>query len=87
MTIKCKLTIRTPNIEQISSAVNPDNSIVSKTAKRPIITFSGEGDYVEYEFSNFESVSTIRNTLDDLLTHLDLAIKIKSKIMQKRKND
>lgn len=83
MDIKCKLSIKALNIEQNSAAVNPDNSIPSKNIGGPKISYSGKKDYIEYEFSNFESINTLRNTLDDLLTHLDMAAKIRTEIEKK----
>lgn len=82
MKIKCKLSIQDENIHFSIQSVNPENNPKNSKGDQNI-TYSFEGDTVTYFFNNYEKISTLRLTVEDLLSHLSFSKMINENI-QKR---
>ena len=82
MKIICTLNITEENIFNLVNSVNPENN--PKEAKGPqTIVSSFEGNSIVYHFNNFEKISTLRLTLDDLLSHLAFSKEISENIKKR----
>lgn len=87
MNIKCNLIIKSKDIIISSSSINPDNNIASNDVIRPKIFSKLVNDYIEYDLVNFQNINTLRNTLDDLFSHLSFASSIKKEFQFLKKRD
>lgn len=84
MKVVCTLRITDENISNLVNSVNPENN--PKEAKGPqTIISSFEDNSVVYHFNNFEKISTLRLTLEDLLNHLAFSNEINDKIKKRAK--
>ena len=72
--ITCILSIQDPHIKELAKSINPENNVPnSKTNQKILSTITDSGKTVSYSFVNFTSITTLRLTLDDLLSHLSLS--------------
>lgn len=86
MKISCSLKITNENIALISKSVNPENNPQDPKSTQQI-SFSLENDTITYFFNNFEKITTLRLTLEDLLSHLSFAQAISNDVLKKVKKD
>ena len=86
MKITCSLNIIEVDIENLIRPVNPENNPTEEKAAQ-VITFElKKPDEITYFFKNFEKITTLRLTLDDLLTHLSFSKEITHTIEKRKKN-
>lgn len=77
--INCLLRIKGKNVGNQARAVEPENNPKDPKYNLKIVS-SIQNDEVIYKFKNFEKISTLRLTLEDLLNHLSLSKDISSNL-------
>ena len=82
MKIKCLLVIEDKNIDKLVKSVNPENNPIESKSNQNI-SFVLEETKITYSFEQFEKITTLRLTLEDLLTHLSFAKEITNKVKGK----
>jgi len=86
MKISCSLKITDENIALLSNSINPENNPQDHRSIQQI-NYSLEEDNITYFFNNFEKITTLRLTLEDLLSHLSFAQDISNDVLKKVKKD
>lgn len=87
--IACSLRIKEKNIGTQARAVDPENNPQESKSNLKIVS-TIQNDEVRYSFENFDKISTLRLTLEDLLTHLSLSKDISSNLeneLEKREKE
>ena len=84
MKIFSTVKITEHDIQNLSKSVNPENTSHNPKSKQTI-TFTNDENSITYQFNNFEKISPLRLTIDDLLTHLSLSKDIIWKIEENLK--
>ena len=82
MKINCSLLLEDENIDNLVKSVNPENNPIEQKGNQTI-SFKLEGNRILYTFEQFEKITTLRLTLEDLLTHLTFAKEISNTLKEK----
>ena len=83
MNIFSQLILNDEKIANAASSINPDNYVNQKVDNGPNIVSTIEINKIVYKFNRFQSINTLRLTLDDLLTHFNFALKIEAEFEKK----
>ena len=84
--IRCTLRIKDKNILNLAKAVDPENNPPESKHNQKIVS-AIETNQITYFFENFEKISTLRLTLEDLLNHLSLSKDISRNLKSARENE
>lgn len=83
MKITCSLTIQEPSIKHLRKAVEPENN-PSEAKGNQSIRYTETETSITYYFKDFEKISTLRLTLEDLLSHLSFSKDVTESIQKKK---
>ena len=85
MKITCSLNIIEDDIKNLVRSVNPENNPADESVAE-VITFEIKNpDEITYFFKNYVKITTLRLTLDDLLTHFSFSKEITNAIEKRKK--
>ncbi len=79
------MTVTDKKIDLISKSVNPENNPSEQNIQR--IKHQVNKDSITYFFENFERITTLRLTLEDLLSHLSFSYDISTDVLKKTKKE
>lgn len=84
--ITCSMQIKEKNIGNQAKAIDPENNPQDPKYNLKIVS-TIQNDQVTYNFENFDKISTLRLTLEDLLNHLSLSKDISSNLLKSREKE